>query len=168
MTINIGIVGASFAKAAYLPAIKNIHDAKVIAISSFRMDSAKSCAEEFSIPNFYDNWEEMLNSHNYDLVCVATPTDLHAPITLKALDDATKKFIKNPKYRNVMTNHSNVQVGEVITQYRDKGGKLWKTSVLTPANLPSKNYMEIRTNFRTIATLDLAGIWLGCHGLRQF
>ena len=63
MTINIGIVGASFAKAAYLPAIKNIHDAKVIAISSFRMDSAKSCAEEFSIPNFYDNWEEMLNSH---------------------------------------------------------------------------------------------------------
>ena len=69
MTINIGIVGASFAKAAYLPAIKNIHDAKVIAISSFRMDSAKSCAEEFSIPNFYDNWEEMLNSHNYDLVC---------------------------------------------------------------------------------------------------
>tara|TARA_R100000697_G_scaffold98152_1_gene110137 strand:- start:90 stop:1187 length:1098 start_codon:yes stop_codon:yes gene_type:complete len=28
-----------------------------------------------------------------------------------------------------MTNHSNVQVGEVIPQYRDKSGKLWKTEV---------------------------------------
>ena len=50
-------------------------------------------------------------------------------ITLKALDDATKKFIKNPKYRNVMTNHSNVQVGEVVKEYRDSKGKLWKTEV---------------------------------------
>jgi HK97 family phage prohead protease len=50
-------------------------------------------------------------------------------ITLKALNEATKKFIKNPKYRNVMTNHSNVQVGEVIKDYRDSKGKLWKTEV---------------------------------------
>jgi len=50
-------------------------------------------------------------------------------ITLKALDEATKKFIRNPKYRNVMTNHSNVQVGEVVKEYRDSKGKLWKTEV---------------------------------------
>jgi predicted dehydrogenase len=100
MTINIGIVGASFAKAAYLPAIKNIEDAKVIAISSFGMDSAKSCAEEFSIPNFYDNWEEMLNSHNYDLVCIATPTDFHAPITLKALEKDAHVLTEKPTAMN--------------------------------------------------------------------
>ena len=28
-----------------------------------------------------------------------------------------------------MTNHSNVQVGEVIQSYRDSSGKLWKTEV---------------------------------------
>ena len=37
--------------------------------------------------------------------------------------------MKITKFRNVMTNHSNVQVGEVIPQYRDTNGKLWKTSV---------------------------------------
>jgi len=31
--------------------------------------------------------------------------------------------------RNVMTNHSNVQVGEVVDSYRDKTGKLWKSEV---------------------------------------
>ena len=50
-------------------------------------------------------------------------------ITLNALGEAVKKYMTVPKFRNVMTNHSNVQVGEVIPQYRDKGGKLWKTEV---------------------------------------
>jgi len=37
--------------------------------------------------------------------------------------------MENPKFRNVMTNHSNVQVGEVVKSYRDKSGRLWKTEV---------------------------------------
>ena len=50
-------------------------------------------------------------------------------ITLKALQTAVKKFMEDKKFRNVMTNHSNVQVGEVIDSYRDKSGKLWKSEV---------------------------------------
>ena len=50
-------------------------------------------------------------------------------ITLKALNEAVDKYMENPKFRNVMTNHSNVQVGEVVKSYRDKNGKLWKTEV---------------------------------------
>lgn len=50
-------------------------------------------------------------------------------ITLKALEEAVGKFMKGSKYRNVMTNHSNVQVGEVLPNYRDSTGRLWKTGV---------------------------------------
>ena len=50
-------------------------------------------------------------------------------ITLKALQHAVKKYMEKPKFRNVMTNHSNVQVGEVVESYRDKTGRLWKTEV---------------------------------------
>jgi len=50
-------------------------------------------------------------------------------ITLEALNEAVSKYMKITKFRNVMTNHSNVQVGEVIPNYRDKSGKLWKTQV---------------------------------------
>lgn len=50
-------------------------------------------------------------------------------ITLEALNDAVRKFMQAPRYRNVMNNHSNVQVGEVVKEYRDKTGKLWKTDV---------------------------------------
>lgn len=50
-------------------------------------------------------------------------------ITLDALNEAVKKFMAEPRFRNVMTNHSNVQVGEVVDSYRDKTGRLWKSAV---------------------------------------
>jgi len=50
-------------------------------------------------------------------------------ITLPALEEAVIKFMKDSKFRNVMTNHSNVQVGEVVDSYRDSTGRLWKSEV---------------------------------------
>ena len=50
-------------------------------------------------------------------------------ITLKALNEAVQGFMGDKKFRNVMSNHSNVQVGEVIESYRDTNGTLHKTQV---------------------------------------
>ena len=50
-------------------------------------------------------------------------------ITLDALNEAVKKYMEVKKYRNVMSNHSNVQVGDVIEKYRDKNGQVHKTQV---------------------------------------
>ena len=50
-------------------------------------------------------------------------------ITLEALEKAVQDFMSEKSYRNVMSNHSNVQVGEVIEQYRDTNGVLHKTGV---------------------------------------
>ena len=50
-------------------------------------------------------------------------------ITLEALEKAVVDFMSEKSYRNVMSNHSNVQVGEVIEQYRDTNGVLHKTGV---------------------------------------
>ena len=53
----------------------------------------------------------------------------NALITLDALEEAVKKYMEEEKYRNVMSNHSNVQVGEVVEKYRDSNGVLHKTGV---------------------------------------
>lgn len=50
-------------------------------------------------------------------------------ITLEALKKAVKDFMEVNKFRNVMSNHSNVQVGEVVDKYRDKNGVVHKTQV---------------------------------------
>ena len=84
--MKVGIIGASFAKAAFLPALRNVPEAEVVAIASARMESARAAASQFGVPDAYDDWEEMLGAHDLDLVCIATPTFLHAPQTLAALE----------------------------------------------------------------------------------
>ena len=50
-------------------------------------------------------------------------------ITRKALKEAFKKYMEEPKYRNVQLAHSNIRVGEVIPSYTDSEGRLWKSEV---------------------------------------
>ena len=50
-------------------------------------------------------------------------------ITRNALKDAFRKFMTESKYRNVQLAHSNIQVGEVIPNYTDNEGRLWKSEV---------------------------------------
>jgi predicted dehydrogenase len=100
MKLKVGIVGASFAKAAYLPAFQHIDSAEVIAIASSRLLSAKNCAEEFNIPNYYDDWKKMIDNHNFDLICIATPTDLHAPISIYALENGCHVLAEKPTAMN--------------------------------------------------------------------
>ena len=39
-------------------------------------------------------------------------------ITREALKDGFRKFMSDPKYRNVQLAHSNIQVGEVVVEKR--------------------------------------------------
>ena len=94
--MKIGIIGASFAKAAYLPALRHVPGAEVVAIASARLASARAVANEFGVPHAYDDWQAMLAAHRVDLVCIATPTVLHAPQALAALAAGAHVLCEKP------------------------------------------------------------------------
>jgi predicted dehydrogenase len=94
--MKVGIIGASFAKAAYLPALRHVPGAEVVALASARMESARNAATEFGVPHAYDDWEAMLASHEFDLVCIATPTVLHEPQTLAAIAAGAHVLCEKP------------------------------------------------------------------------
>lgn len=99
--MKVGIIGASFAKAAYLPALRHVPGAEVVALASARMESAQSAADAFGVPHAYDDWEAMLSSHELDLVCIATPTDLHERQTLAAIAAGAHVLCEKPTAMNV-------------------------------------------------------------------
>ena len=43
--VNVGIIGASFARQAYLPAFADIPEARVVALASERIERAKASAD---------------------------------------------------------------------------------------------------------------------------
>jgi len=100
MTIRVGTIGASFARQAYLPALRTIGDVELVAIASARIESAQSAADSFAIPHVYDDWQRMMGEHQFDLVCIATPTLYHAPMTLAALRAGAHVLCEKPMAMN--------------------------------------------------------------------
>lgn len=98
--IRVGVIGASFARDAYLPALAHIPGAEAVALASNRIDSARKAAEPHGIPFVTDDWAEMIATQNLDLVCIATPTDTHLPMTLAALDAGAHVLCEKPTAMN--------------------------------------------------------------------
>ncbi len=68
MTIRTAIIGASFARAAYLPALATVPDVEVVAVASARLESAQAAAGAFNVPYAYDDCGPSLDRHPVDLV----------------------------------------------------------------------------------------------------
>jgi predicted dehydrogenase len=98
--LNVGIIGASFARDAYLPAFAHIEGADVVALASSRMESAKAAAAPYGINTIYDDWEKMLAEQRLDLVCIATPTVMHAPMVLAAIARGAHVLCEKPTAMN--------------------------------------------------------------------
>jgi predicted dehydrogenase len=110
--MKVGIIGASFAKAAYLPALRHVPGAEVVALASARIESAQAAAAEFGVPHAYDDWEAMLSSHSFDLVCIATPTVLHEAQALAAIAAGAHVLCEKPTAMNAGEAASMLQAAE--------------------------------------------------------
>lgn len=98
--LRVGIIGASFARDAYLPAFAHVEGAKVVALASGRLDSARAAAAPHGIGLVTDDWQAMLAAGPLDLVCIATPTVMHAPMTLAALAQGAHVLCEKPTAMN--------------------------------------------------------------------
>ncbi|GGA55173.1 Gfo/Idh/MocA family protein [Pelagibacterium lentulum] len=98
--MKVAIIGASFARAAYLPALRHVPGVTCVAVASNRLESARSAADAFGIENAYDDWRAMLDTHSPDVVLIATPTDTHAEMTLAALDSGAHVLCEKPTAMN--------------------------------------------------------------------
>ncbi|MFC6646485.1 Gfo/Idh/MocA family protein [Granulicella cerasi] len=94
--MRVGIIGASFAKAAFLPAFRHVPGAEVVALASSRLESAEAAAKPYGIQHVYTDWQKMLAEHQFDLVCIATPTVTHAPMVLAALEAGAHVLSEKP------------------------------------------------------------------------
>ncbi len=124
MTIRVGTIGASFARQAYLPALRTIDDVDLVAIASARLSSAQSAADEFGIPRVFDDWERMLGEHEFDLVCIATPTVLHAPMTLAALKAGAHVLCEKPMAMNQDESAEMLETAEALNRLHVIGHEL--------------------------------------------
>ena len=83
--IKIGIVGLGLVAEPNLKGYRSHPNAEVVAVCDVDISEAKKFSKKHDIANVYSSYEEMLNS-DIDVVNIATPTHLHAPMTMQALN----------------------------------------------------------------------------------
>jgi len=74
-------------------------DCEIVAIASRTVEHAKVVSERFNIPNIYvgrNNWKNLLDKEELDIVSICTPNYLHAPIVLKAIEKNCNILCEKP------------------------------------------------------------------------
>jgi predicted dehydrogenase len=84
--IRVGIVSTSWwADLMFLPSLKSHPRAEITAICGRNRPRAEEMARKYAIPHVFTDYREMITQGNLQALIVATPDDLHYPITMDAL-----------------------------------------------------------------------------------
>ena len=85
--VRVGMIGTSwYADLLHLPSLTSHPHAKVTAICGRNRARAQELAYKYDIPHVFTNYRGLMASGEVDAVVIATPDDLHHPMTLAALE----------------------------------------------------------------------------------
>ncbi len=74
--------------------------ARVVAIASRNRDHAADVAQQFKIPNVANDWRELVERDDVDLVSVVTPPATHMEMTLAAIEHGKSVLCEKPMAMN--------------------------------------------------------------------
>jgi predicted dehydrogenase len=95
--VRVGIVGTSWwVEWMLAPSIGSHPKAEIAAICGRDQQRASEVAGRFDVPQIYAAYQEMLEAGSLDAVVVATPDDLHYPVTMAALDAGLHVLCEKP------------------------------------------------------------------------
>ena len=87
--IRVGIIGVqpdrSWAAVAHIPALAELPDFEVTALSTTRQESADAAAARYGIPHAFDNHQALVNCPDVDLVVVAVKVPHHLELVTAAI-----------------------------------------------------------------------------------
>jgi len=100
--VLVGVIGTGFGQSAQIPGFKVCPAAEVVAICSRRSERAEAVARKFDIPYAFTDYHQMVQMEELDLVSVVTPTYLHYPMIMAALEAGKHVLCEKPMALNTM------------------------------------------------------------------
>ena len=87
-TIRIGLVGAGAnTKLRHIPGFKAVEGVELVSVANRSRESSQRVADEFEIPEIYDNWLDLIEAEDTDAICIGTWPYLHCTLVLAALEN---------------------------------------------------------------------------------
>jgi predicted dehydrogenase len=100
--LRVGVVGIGWAGQQHLMAYNALEGVRIVALAGMEEELRNSLQAEYSIPNAFADWKDMLEHGGLDAISVAVPTFLHAPIAIAALERGIHVLSEKPIARNAV------------------------------------------------------------------
>ena len=94
--VRVGIIGAGQIAQEHLKAYREIEDAEVVALSDINESAATRAAQEFGVAQTYSDFREMLRRDDIQAVDVCLHNNLHAPVSIAALQTGKNVYCEKP------------------------------------------------------------------------
>lgn len=78
------------------PAFRSVPEYELVALCGRRADHVAEVAARFGIEDTSTDWESFVRRPDLDLVCIATPVDLHYPMALAAIAAGKHVLLEKP------------------------------------------------------------------------
>ncbi len=127
-TVRVGLIGAGFIAELHATALTGVRNAELVAIASGRGERARELAGRFGIPHVEPSGETLLERDDVDVVLLAVPNDLHAPLCIAAAGRGKHVIVEKPLCCTLD------EADAMIAACRDAGVKLMygETLAFTP------------------------------------
>ena len=115
--VRWGLLSTANINRSLIPAMRESKRGKLVAVASRSLDSARSYAREWDIPQAFGSYSEMLESGEVDAVYISLPNHLHGEWTIKALETGVHVLCEKPFA-------TSVEEVEAVIAARDKNNKV--------------------------------------------
>jgi predicted dehydrogenase len=97
---KVAVVGlGGIAQIAHLPLLAKMEEVDLVAVCDIEKSKAKSIAQKYNIPQYFNDFEDMLKNADAECLIVTAPTNFHNELSIKALDHGLHVLVEKPLAR---------------------------------------------------------------------
>ncbi len=112
--LRAGVVGLGWAGQQHMAAYADRPDVELVALAGREVDRLDELGSEFAVPpeRRFADWADLLAAGDLDVLSVAAPTTLHAPIAIAALDAGLHVLSEKPLAESAAAGERMVEAAE--------------------------------------------------------
>jgi predicted dehydrogenase len=95
-TFNVAVIGAGAIGRYHIESFQQHPAARVVALVETNAERGREAAEHYDIPDLFADYREVLKRADVDIVSIALPNYLHAPVALAALKAGKHVMLDKP------------------------------------------------------------------------
>lgn len=94
--VRWGLVSTARINRRFIPAVRESERGELVAVASRSLEKAQAYAVQWDIPQAFGSYDAMFASGEVDAVYISVPNELHAPLSIKALEAGLHVLCEKP------------------------------------------------------------------------